>query len=78
MNRIINKGIGLTVMSKLEACLGSKVYTLRKQYPVIREFEKRIKVVEKELNRGTAKKTPRCADCGKPMWKNVCKNRQKR
>ncbi len=73
-------------MSKLEACLGSKIYTLRKQYPVIREFEKRIKVVEKELNRekrGNCKRCDYCGKtvcdcCGKPMCKNVCKNRQKR
>lgn len=66
-------------MSKLEACWSSKIYTLRKQYPAIREFEKRIKEVEKELNKEHGKKKSVCDECGKPVCKNVCINRlQKR
>lgn len=64
-------------MGKFEACWGGKIYAFKKQYPVIREFEKRMKIVEKELNKDYSQKKRMCDDCRKPMCKNVCKNRQK-
>lgn len=65
-------------MSKLETCIADKLYTIRKKYPVIKEFECRMREVEKELNKDHAKKNVMCDSQRKPMCENVCKNRQKR
>ena len=64
-------------MSKLENCIANKLYTIKRQYPAIKEFEKRIHEVERELNQEKTKDDISCSCKRKPMCKNVCKNRQK-
>lgn len=63
-------------MSKLETCIAGKLYTIRKQYPVIKDFECRIQEVERELNRNHTDNS-KCDNQRKPMCGNICKNRQK-
>jgi len=58
------------VMGKLGACWSSTLYSIRKQYPIIHEFERRFETVENELNKGTKVE--------KPNRNHVCNNRQKR
>lgn len=55
-------------MGKLGTSLARVKYTLRKQFPMIKEFKARIDVVEKELNKQNNRE--------KPMEKNVRKSRQ--
>lgn len=63
-------------MSKMETSIAGKLYTIRKQYPAIKEFECRIREVERELNRDHTKNFM-CDNQRKSMCGNVCKNRQK-
>ena len=56
-------------MGKMAACFGSKIYAIKKQYPIVGEFGKRMNTVKMELNRDPREK--------KSAGKNVCKNRQK-
>lgn len=43
-------------MKKIGAAMTGKIYEVKRQYPVIREFEQRMSTVKKELNRGAAKR----------------------
>ena len=65
-------------MIRLGNCIAGKLYAIRKQYPVIKEFGCRVKEVEKELNRNHTTKNSVCDHPKKPICGNVCKNRQKR
>lgn len=42
-------------MKKIGAALTGKIYEVKRQYPVIREFGQRMSTVKKELNRDTVK-----------------------
>ncbi len=64
-------------MGKLEHCISAKIYAVRKQYPAIKEFQRRLDVVEKELNRDHTKKKSMCDCCGKPTGRCCVNNRQK-
>lgn len=64
-------------MGKLECCLANKIYSIRKQYPAIHEFGRRIREVERELNKDYSKKKSVCDHCGRPTGKCCVKNRQK-
>ncbi len=59
-------------MSKLDTCIANYVYTVKRKYPAIKEFGKRIHEVERELNKEKIKDCPSCECKRKPM----CKNRQ--
>lgn len=64
-------------MGKLDCCLANKVYTIKKQYPVIKEFGKRIREVERELNKEKSEKNCICEKCRKPTCRCCVNNRQK-
>ncbi len=38
-------------MKKINCCLTGKLYEVKRQYPCIREFSKRMRQVKKELNK---------------------------
>lgn len=42
-------------MKKIGAVLTGKIYEVKRQYPAVREFEKRMNTVKKELNRDEGK-----------------------
>lgn len=65
-------------MNRFGDCLAGKIYTIKKQYPVITELGCRIREVERELNRAHIKQNPMCGNRRKCMCNDVCKNRQKR
>lgn len=73
-------------MSRWGTCLSSKIYAFRKQNPSLWEFGKRIKEVERELNKDHSKTKSACGGCGNSMCdccgkcgcNSSCKNRQKR
>lgn len=64
-------------MSRMDCCLANKVYALKKQCPAIEEFGRRIREVEKELNKGCGHNKCACDCYGKPTGNCHVKNRQK-
>lgn len=64
-------------MGRVELCLSSRIYAIRRRFPAMRELECRMLEVEKELNRDHGKGKSCCDCCRKPMEKCCVKNRQK-
>lgn len=64
-------------MGRMESCAANILYTLKKQHPAIREFGKRMKEVECELNKEKPHDSCNCGCKRKPTCESVCKNRQK-
>lgn len=77
LNSIDNKKKSVCAMGKFECCAANILYTLKRQHPAIREFGKRMKEVERELNKENSNNSCDCECKRKPTCKNVCKNRQK-
>ena len=69
-------------MGKLGACWSSALYSIKKQYPMIHEFERRLETVENELNKGAKEEKRNCNHCCNYKPKRncdyICNNRQKR
>ncbi len=70
LHSIDNKALKeLVVVCRWDFCISSHLYAIKKEFPVIGEFGRRIRTVEKELNRDCHERKPKCD--------KVCRCRQK-
>lgn len=51
-----SKRNGYVCLKKLGVCFSGKLYEVKRQYPVVREFSHRMNTVKKELNSCSEKK----------------------